>query len=93
MNGLPGTNDFSLGSTAHTNIGAPGGLVGNKEPNSGQGKDDDSQDGVGSGVTEPSLGKRRLVLLGQSGLDGSGATHHASLESGGTEMSNRTISN
>jgi hypothetical protein len=84
MNELPGTNDFSFGPTAHTNIAALGGLVRNKAGNSGKGKDDDSQNGVGGGVTEPGLGKRRLVLLGHSGLDGSRATHHASLESGGT---------
>jgi hypothetical protein len=55
---LPGTNDFTLGPSAHTDIGALGGLVTNKETDSRKGKDNHSQDGVGGRVTEPSLGKR-----------------------------------
>jgi hypothetical protein len=80
---LPGTNDFTLGPSAHTDIGALGSLVTNKEPNTRKGKDHHSENGVGGRVTEPSLGKR---VVG-NGTAGPGRTsHHAGLESGGAVM-------
>jgi hypothetical protein len=84
---LPGPNDLTLGTSAHADIGALGGLVRNEKGNSRKSNHQDSKDGVGGRVTEPSLGKR---VLGHSaaGADGtsSRATHHAGLKSGGTVM-------
>jgi hypothetical protein len=84
---LPGTNDFTLGPSAHTDIGALGSLVTNKEPNTRKGKDHHSENGVGGRVTEPSLGKSGLVLLAQRFTFEDRATrHHAALKSSGAVM-------
>lgn len=79
---LPGTNDMVLGLSSDADIGATGDLVTNKERGTRNGNAQDSNDGIGGRVFEPSLGERRLGLTGHTGTR---TAHHAALNNSGPE--------